>query len=57
MRFHILKSLHNSLIINITNYISFNVHNQTIFTKCKTNYETKFNFISIKKLKMFSNYF
>ena len=28
--FHILKSLHDSLIINTTNYISFNVHNQAI---------------------------
>ena len=28
--FHILKSLHNSLIINTTNYISFNDHNQAI---------------------------
>ena len=28
--FHILKSLHNSLIINVTSYISFNVHNQAI---------------------------
>ena len=25
-----LKLLHNSLIINATNYISFNVHNQAI---------------------------
>ena len=30
MGFHILKSLHDSLIINVTNYISFNVHNQVI---------------------------
>ena len=28
MSFHILKSLHDSLIINTTSYISFNVHNQ-----------------------------
>ena len=28
--FHILKSVHDSLIINATSYISFNVHNQTI---------------------------
>ena len=30
MSFHILKSVHNSLIINATNYISFNVHDQAI---------------------------
>ena len=30
MSFHILKSVHDSLIINTTNYISFNVHNQEI---------------------------
>ena len=30
MSFHILKSVYNSLIINTTSYISFNVHNQTI---------------------------
>ena len=30
MIFHILKSLHNSLIINATSYIFFNVHNQAI---------------------------
>ena len=30
MSFYILKLLHDSLIINVTNYISFNVHNQTI---------------------------
>ena len=30
MSFHILKSLHDNLIINVTSYISFNVHNQTI---------------------------
>ena len=28
--FHILKLLHDSLIINATNYIFFNIHNQTI---------------------------
>ena len=28
--FHILKSLHDSLIINVTRYISFNVYNQAI---------------------------
>ena len=28
--FHILKSVHNNLIINATSYIPFNVHNQTI---------------------------
>ena len=28
--FYILKSLHDSLIINITSYISFNVHNHAI---------------------------
>ena len=28
--FLILKSVHNSLIINVTSYISFNVHNQII---------------------------
>ena len=28
--FHILKSMHDSLIINATSYISFNVHNQAI---------------------------
>ena len=49
MRFHILKSLHGSLIINTTSYISFNVHNQIIFTECKINYKVKFNFINIKK--------
>ena len=30
MSFHILKLLHDSLIINVTSYISFNVHNQAI---------------------------
>ena len=30
MSFHILKSLHDNLIINTINYISFNVHNQAI---------------------------
>ena len=30
MSFHILKSLHDNLIINARNYISFNVHNQII---------------------------
>ena len=30
MSFHILKSVHDSLIINITIYISFNAHNQAI---------------------------
>ena len=30
MSFHILKSLHDSFIINATNYIYFNVHNQAI---------------------------
>ena len=30
MSFYILKSLHDSLIINSTTYISFNVHNQAI---------------------------
>ena len=28
--FHILKSLHDIFIINLTNYISFNLHNQKI---------------------------
>ena len=28
--FHTLKSLHDSLIINVTKYISFNVYNQAI---------------------------
>ena len=28
--FHILKSVHDSLIINATSYTSFNVHNQVI---------------------------
>ena len=28
--FHILKLVHNNLIINATSYIPFNVHNQTI---------------------------
>ena len=28
--FHILKLMHNSLIINATSYISFNVYNQAI---------------------------
>ena len=28
--FHILKLVHDNLIINATSYISFNVHNQTI---------------------------
>ena len=57
MRFHILKSLHDSLIINTTSYISFNIHNQIIFTECKINYKAKFNFINKKKtenvLKLF----
>ena len=30
MNFHILKLLHDSLIINAASYISFNVHNQAI---------------------------
>ena len=30
MSFHILKSMHDSLIINATRYISFNVHNRAI---------------------------
>ena len=30
MSFHILKLLHDSLIINATSYISFNIHNQLI---------------------------
>ena len=30
MSFYILKSLHDSFIINATSYISFNVHNQAI---------------------------
>ena len=30
MRFHILKSLYNIFIINLTSNISFNVHSQTI---------------------------
>ena len=30
MCFHILKLLHDSFIINATNYISFNIHNQAI---------------------------
>ena len=30
MSFHILKFVHDSFIINITSYISFNVHNQAI---------------------------
>ena len=49
--FYILKSLHDSLIINITSYTSFNVHNQS------TNCEAKFKFIGIKKLRVFSNFF
>ena len=28
--FHILKLVHDSLIINAISYISFNIHNQTI---------------------------
>ena len=28
--FHILKCVYDSFIINITSYISFNVHNQAI---------------------------
>ena len=28
--FHILKSLHDILIISVTSYISFNIHNQAI---------------------------
>ena len=30
MSFHILKSVHDNLIINVTTYLSFNEHNQTI---------------------------
>ena len=30
MSFHILKLVHDNLIINVTTYISFNEHNQTI---------------------------
>ena len=30
MSFHILKSLHDSFIINANDYIFFNVHNQAI---------------------------
>ena len=30
MSFHILKSVHDNLIINVTTYIFFNEHNQTI---------------------------
>ena len=30
MSFHILKLLHDNLIINATSYISFNAHNQAI---------------------------
>ena len=30
MSYHILKSLHDNLIINTRSYISFNVHNQAI---------------------------
>ena len=30
MSFQILKSVHDSLIINTISYISFNVHNQAI---------------------------
>ena len=30
MSFYILKLLHNSLIINVTNYLYFNVNNQKI---------------------------
>ena len=28
--FHILKSLHDILIISVASYISFNIHNQAI---------------------------
>ena len=30
MSFHILKSLYDSLIINATSYVFFNVHNEAI---------------------------
>ena len=30
MSFHILKLVHDSLVINTTSYIFFNVHDQTI---------------------------
>ena len=30
MSFHILKSMNDSLIINVTSYIYFNIYNQAI---------------------------
>ena len=49
MSFHILKSVHNSLIINVTNYISFNVHNQVIIHPRNVEQIMKQNLILLKK--------
>ena len=57
--FHVMKSLHNSLIINVTRYIYFNVHNQAIIqsTEYRINYGAKFNFIDIKKINGVPKFF
>ena len=50
MSFYILKSMYDSLIINTTNQISFNVHDQTIIHPLNVKQIiAKFNFIGIKK--------
>ena len=52
--------MHNSLIINTTSYISFNVHNQAVIHSLnvrRINYGAKFNFIGIKKTEGVPKFF
>ena len=51
--FHILKSVHDSLIINATSYISFNVHNQAIIHLMNVEQimEQNLNLLALKKKK------